>query len=158
MKAIITKHLIVEAEYYKTRYSWEHKAYVYLDGEEIAYQKAVYYNRTWESYQFESVLKNLLYKCETKKLLSKRYLRLFKKMIENGGKVEAERVKSQMNSTAMVASLGALFGANQKESNDWKARMLKAGLPGLDMPEDWDELSEDEKQTRLDKVIKEMNK
>lgn len=56
----------------------------------------------------------------------------------------------------MVASLGAIFGGNQKESNDWKARMLKAGMPGLDMPDDWDSLSEDEKQTRLNLVIKEM--
>ena len=79
-------------------------------------------------------------------------------MIKNGGKAEAERVKSQMNSTAMVAMMGDLFSSNKKESNDWKARMLKAGLPGLSIPEDWDELSEDEKETRLNKVIKEMGK
>lgn len=156
MRVNITPHLTVEAKTYETRYSWGHKAWIYLDGEEIAHSKAVYHNRTWESYQFESVLLSLYEKCKNKKLLNKRYLKLFKKMIENGGKVERERVQSQMRSTAMVASLGAIFGKTQKESNDWKTRMLKAGFPGLEMPADWETLSEDEKESRLDKVIKEM--
>ena len=52
----------------------------------------------------------------------------------------------------MVAMFGELLCDNQKEKNDWKKRMLDAtGL--LDFPEDWDELSEEEKQERLDKAI-----
>lgn len=153
MKVNITKHLTVEAETYETRYSWGHKARIYLDGEQIAGSRATYYNRTWESYQFESVLLSLYGKCKKQKLLNKRYLKLFKRMIDNGGKAERERVQSQMRSTAMVAQLGNLFASNQKEANDWKARMLKAGMPGLDMPEDWDTLTEDEKEARLNKVI-----
>ena len=52
----------------------------------------------------------------------------------------------------MVAMFGELLCDNQKEKNDWKKRMLDAtGL--LDFPEDWDDLSEDEKQKRLDNVI-----
>ena len=52
----------------------------------------------------------------------------------------------------MVAMFGELLCDNQKEKNDWKKRMLDAtGL--LDFPEDWDELSEEEKQKRLDNVI-----
>ena len=59
-----------------------------------------------------------------------------------------------LKSASMVAMFGELLCDNQKEKNDWKKRMLDAtGL--LDFPEDWDELSEDEKQTRLDKAIKE---
>jgi len=48
-----------------------------------------------------------------------------------------------------------MFGKTQKESNDWKARMLKAGLEnkGLIMPEDWDTLSENDKEARLNAVI-----
>jgi hypothetical protein len=41
----------------------------------------------------------------------------------------------------------------QKETNDWKARMLKAGVPELSMPDDWEDLSEDEKESRLNKGI-----
>ena len=52
----------------------------------------------------------------------------------------------------MVAMFGELLCDNQKEKNDWKKRMLDAtGL--LDFPEDWNDLSEDEKQKRLDKAI-----
>ncbi len=53
----------------------------------------------------------------------------------------------------MVALFGELLCDNQKEKNDWKKRMFEAtGM--LDFPSDWDELSEDEKQKRLDGVIK----
>jgi hypothetical protein len=52
--------------------------------------------------------------------------------------------------------MGELFCDNQKDKNDWKVRMLKAGLEnkGLIMPEDWNTLDEDTKQARLDGVIK----
>ena len=57
-----------------------------------------------------------------------------------------------LKSASMVAMFGELLCDNQKEKNDWKKRMLDAtGL--LDFPEDWDELSEEEKQERLDKAI-----
>lgn len=57
---------------------------------------------------------------------------------------------------AAIASLADFFTDNQKEANDWKRRMLTAGIPDglLSMPDDWDELSEDEKQKRLDGAIK----
>ena len=60
----------------------------------------------------------------------------------------------------MVAKMGEVFGKTQKESNDWKARMLKAGLEskGLIMPDNWDSLSEDDKTRRLDAVISELQK
>lgn len=62
---------------------------------------------------------------------------------------------SMLKTTGIVAMLGEIFGTTQKEKNDWKARMLKAGLEnrGLIMPDDWDTLSEDEKTRRLNKVI-----
>jgi hypothetical protein len=71
-------------------------------------------------------------------------------------KEEEKKADSQLNTVANVALLGEIFGSTQKEKNDWKARMLKAGLEnkGLEMPEDWDALSEAEKQRRLDGVIK----
>lgn len=60
-----------------------------------------------------------------------------------------------LKAVAGVAALAAIFTTTQKESNDWKARMLKAGLSGrgLIMPADWDALSEDEKTNRLDKAL-----
>ena len=61
-----------------------------------------------------------------------------------------------IKTTGIVAALGDLLGGDsKKDKNDWKARMIKAGLgdKGLIMPDDWDSLSEDEKETRLNKVI-----
>lgn len=71
-----------------------------------------------------------------------------------------KRADSFMKSVSMVASLGDLMTNNQKEANDWKARMLKAGLEnkGLIMPEDWETLPEAEKETRLNNVIDVANK
>lgn len=60
-----------------------------------------------------------------------------------------------LKSTAMVALFGNILCNTQKEKNDWKARMLKAGLGnrGLMMPDDWNTLSEDEKERRLNGAI-----
>lgn len=62
---------------------------------------------------------------------------------------------SMLKTVAMVAKMGALFCSTPKETNDWQARMLKAGLGdrGLIMPEDWDTLSEEEKSKRLNGAI-----
>jgi len=154
MKNKITKNITIKAECYQTQYSWGHKAYILRDGQKIGYCRAVYQNRTWESYEYESVLKSLYEK--GKKVLSVYELRQLKKMIDNGGQVEAEKIDKQFASVAMVAKIGELFTDNQKEANNWKTRMLKAGIIGLDMPENWDALPEDEKTARLDKVIQEM--
>ena len=69
----------------------------------------------------------------------------------------SEAKDSSLKSIGLVMAFGDIFGQTQKEKNDWKARMLKAGLEnkGLIMPEDWDTLSEDAKEVRLNKVIKE---
>ena len=57
-----------------------------------------------------------------------------------------------LKTASMVASFGELLCDKPKEKNEWKKRMLNA-MPGINFPEDWDDLSEDEKQSRLDKAI-----
>lgn len=68
---------------------------------------------------------------------------------------EPARDAGMLRSVAMVAAFGKLLCPDQKSTNDWQARMLKAGLGnrGLIMPEDWDQLPEDEKSKRLEKVL-----
>ena len=57
-----------------------------------------------------------------------------------------------LKTTSMIAQFGNLLCKDKKEKNDWKARMFKAtGL--LNFPDDWDSLSEDEKEKRLNKII-----
>lgn len=52
-----------------------------------------------------------------------------------------------------VAKIGEIFCDTDEEKNAWKKRML-ALVPGIDIPEDWDTLPEEEKKRRLDGAIK----
>ena len=129
-----------------TRYGFRHLATLFVNGSETIKGKCTYQNRTWESYEFQSVLSEVINKSDLPEVDKK----LCKKFIDNYK--ESDHV---MKSTVMVASLGNLFCDNKKDKNDWKKRMLKAGLKnrGLSFPEDWDNLSEDEKETRLNKSM-----
>lgn len=151
----ITKNLEAVCRSEGTRYGFRHLAELQRDGyREIAHTKACYYNRTWERYQFESVLESLLE--NSQELLTGYELRTFKNKLKNQWRKDDEKKTSKMFSTvAMVAKMGEVLTGSQKEANDWKARILKAGLGdrGLTMPEDWDQLSEDEKTARLDGVL-----
>lgn len=154
----ITKKIYIKCETYETRYSWGHKAWLYIDGSEVDYRKITYYNRTWEAYEFESILSYLV---EGTKALTKRQKALAKKLIKNNFRVEDEkRVSKEFGMIANIAKIGALFTTDQKELNDWKERMLRAGLSsqGLSFPEDWGQLSETEKEARLNGVLSVISK
>ena len=57
-----------------------------------------------------------------------------------------------IKTTSIIAQIGNLMCDTKKEKNSWKERMFRAtGL--LDFPDDWKELSEDEKEKRLNKII-----
>lgn len=130
-----------------TSYGFRHVAEAKpLDGwETIATAKACYYNRTWESFEYQSVLKAIIDKLDIPETEAILYL----KQLENA---ELEKVNDGFRLVASVARLGEVLADTQAEKNKWKARMLKAGLP-LDFPSDWESLSEEEKETRLNKVI-----
>ena len=138
----------------KTRYGFRHLANLYRTGSSgtttlIDKAKVCYYNRTWESFEFESVLYDLLKKS---KVFTEEEQ---KAIISNCQKNEHERVNNSFGLLAGVMKLGEILTDNQKDKNDWQMRMLKAGLTdkGLIIPEDWDELTEDDKGKRLSSVI-----
>ena len=145
----ITDHLTAECEYYERANSWGHTGKVYRDGAVIAQHHIRYYNRTWESYEFETLLKAL--KAKVERRLSGAEIKAFDEAIRHGG----DQQHSMLKSIGLIASLGDMFCDTQKAKNDWKERMLRAGLgdKGLIMPEDWDQLDETEKQARLDGAI-----
>lgn len=99
-------------------------------------------------------LKQNGFKAETSKQILKDYDEP-KEMKEERQKEEEEKADSMFKSIGMIAKLGEIMTNNKKESNDWKVRMLKAGLEnkGLIMPEDWNTLTEEEKEKRLNGVI-----
>ena len=146
----INSELEAVCEWKKTRVAFKHVATLLRNGREVLDVKVCYQNRTWERYTYESVLEKLLEK--SKSFLQPVEIVQFKTAIVNGG----ELAKSALNAVAMVAQLGDILHAgNAKASNDWKVRMLKAGLEsrGLSMPDDWDSLPEEVKEARLDGAI-----
>lgn len=144
----ITEKIEIVCESERTRYGFRHLATLLIDGIEQEKHKCCYYNRTWERFEFQSVAKGLVSKSkelsEEEKKICNDYL--------DGDRTDW----SDFKAVNMVAKLGDLFCDNQKDKNDWKKRMLVAGLgnKGLEMPDDWDTLDEDTKQARLDGVIK----
>jgi len=156
-RVLSTKYFELEDNVYikcwseKTSRGFRHLAEFYVDGELIESVKVVYSNRTWEQYEFESVIYRLL------QLMNRPDIERDAIM----GAVENQalgRVNDEMKTIAMASSLGNIFGTTDKERNDWKLRMIKAGMgDGINLPDDWESLSEEEKGTRLDKIIDLMN-
>ena len=76
-------------------------------------------------------------------------------------KIETLQGRKENNAPFVAAGMVAAFGnvlcADQEEKNNWKKRMLQAGITGLSIPEDWEDLTEDEKTRRLDEVINQIN-
>ena len=140
----------VICESQNTRNGFRHIAILMNNGNEVDRTKVTYLNRTWESFEFESVLHKLIN--ETNILNQEEKDQFFNK----SKKDEHDRTHSEMKTVQMIASLGDIFTDNKQESNAWKKRMLQAGLEskGLTFPADWDELTEEEKEKRLDAVIK----
>ncbi len=67
MQLFTHKNYTIVAETYETSSAWGHKATLLktYDGDvtaTLATHKIRYYNRTWESYEYQSVVKALLYK------------------------------------------------------------------------------------------------
>lgn len=141
----ITKDIEVVCESEKTKYGFRHLATVLRNGNEIGKGKCCYYNRTWEKYEFQSVLFNAIKKAD----LTEEEKKTCKEFIEGD-----HTDWSDFKMVSQIAKLGEIFCENQKDKNDWKTRMLKAGFEnkGLDIPADWDNLPEEEKTARLKKV------
>jgi hypothetical protein len=142
----------IVAHYEKTRNGFRHIAILYDKyGHEVDRAKIPYQNRTWESYEYESVLNRLL---DQSGVLTEPDKKAF---LKNGELKAKEETEQRFGTIANIAKMGDILGDTQKEKNDWKKRMIKAGLPELNIPEDWETLSEDEKEKRLNKVIEQMN-
>lgn len=146
----ITDKIEVVCDSEKTRYGFRHLATLFIDGKEVEKDKCCYYNRTWERFEFQSVLIGVVNKAHKNKIISHEERELCMKFAE-GDHTDWSGFKA----VSMVAKMGEVLCNDQKEKNDWKARMIKAGLgdKGLQMPDDWNELDEDTKQARLDAVI-----
>lgn len=149
---IINDNLSVDCWQYETRNSWGHRANLVQNGRIIMERKIRYYNRTWESFTYESILQDVVERTN----LSEDDKKNFFEKYRNGYKEEANK---QFGFIAGIAKLGEILCDNQKDKNNWKERMIRAGMgENIIMPSDWPNLLEEEKEKRLNAVINEMTK
>jgi len=143
----INKEYEIEAYWQRTRNGFRHVAILKKNGVEVDRARANYLNRTWESYEYETVMKDLL--ADNPNLTQAQKDKFFGKT----EKKDTEEIERKFGTISAIAKMGEVLATTKKERIDWKKRMLKAGIPELDIPSDWDKLSDDEKEKRLDKVI-----
>ena len=118
----------------------------------IAETKVCYLNRTWESFEYETVIAKLL---EMAKIMTKDEQRNYLDLLQ---KREYDKIRKQFALIGNIAKLGDILCQDKKDKNDWKKRIIKAGLPDMEIPADWDQLTEDEKENRLNNIINELQK
>lgn len=151
----INQNYTIVCEAKKTKNGFKHEATLITDkNEQIGKEQIHYLNRTWESYEFESVIKVLLNKT---KIWREAELEEIYQRLSNEAQQESSK---HFRFIGALAKIGETLQPTQREKNDWKERMLKLGLgeEGSIMPNDWATLSENEKEIRLNKVIKELQK
>ena len=142
----LNKHYAVVCEWKKTPVAFKHEATIMRDGCEVYKTKCYYQNRTWESYEYQSVLHKAI----------RGYFKGgdVQKFMDKADGKGAKDVSDQFGMIAGIAKLGEILCDKPEEKNSWKMRMLKAGMgAGFQPPDDWDHLPEEEKQRRLDGAI-----
>jgi hypothetical protein len=143
----INDRMIIECEKKRTRSGVRENATVIIDGEPMAEGTYFWSNRPWYRFTYENAIRNALEK--TKQFDEEQITNIMEGLHEKN----LEKLDGLFKTVTMVAKLGEVLTENKKEQNDWKKRMLSAGLSGLDFPDDWDSLSEEEKEKRLNRVL-----
>jgi len=147
----INPKIEIVCEWKKTRTAFKHEATLFKNGIEQIKSKICYINRTWERFEFQSVLIKIVNEAEKNKIISAKERQECIKYLE-----EDRTDWSDFKAVTQAVKIGEVLCNTQKDKNDWNMRMIKAGLEhkGLIIPEDWNKLDEDTKQKRLDGVIK----
>lgn len=145
---MLNEYTSIECGWQNTRYGFRHLA-VLSGGGAYVKTKACYYNRTWESYEYQSVVHAAIRKA-FKKEEAEKYIA----QVDAQAKGEIDK---KFGMIAGIAKLGEILCDKQEDKNTWKKRMLKAGIPEIDFPDDFDSLPEEEKQRRLDGAIKQIS-
>lgn len=126
-----------------TRYGFRHLATLFYENQEHCAVKCCYYNRTWESYQYQSVLYAAIRKAKLPKDIQESCTQ----------KIRDYQEPNNNTSLRTVCAVGELICNTDEEKNNWKIRMIKAAHPGINIPETWNTLPETEKKERLNQVI-----
>jgi len=80
-------------------------------------------------------------------------LNIVKGLNDDVNREKEKNYADELKSIGMVAMFGNVLCNDIKEKNTWKKRMMLAGSNGISFPDNWDTLSEEEKQSRLNNAI-----
>lgn len=140
----LSKVYTVICETKNTRNGFKHIAILCKNNNSVYETKICYLNRTWESFEYKSVLDKII-KAYFDEKQAKKYIKAIK-----------EPENEQFKAVSMVCAVGNILCNTQEEKNKWDKRMLGT-IEGIDFPEDFNSLSEKEKKRRLEgakKILK----
>lgn len=140
----LSKDYTIECETQNTNYGFRHLAVLRQNGTQARTAKSCYYNRTWEEFTYQSVGHEVI-----DGYFDESQAKIYRDIFDKIGRKEAE---SFLKIPSLIATLGDVFCETDEDKNKWKKRFIEK-IPGIDFPEDFDTLPEDEKKRRLDKVI-----
>lgn len=105
-------------EYWETSYSWGHKTTIIKNGYDYGTHKVRYYNRTWESYTFQSCMSGAISELEETELQN--YIDRYKEKngISRFKKGQKEKVVQEFNNTELGKELEILKDAIRERSFD----------------------------------------
>ena len=145
----ISKRERIECYRSNTRNGFKHTAEFFKGNKMVERTSVSYLNRTWEKFDFDTVIERLLDMMKLSETVKNR----IKKAVEDinmGNHVSMDR------SILALTTLGDVFYKSKTKKNEFKVRMLKA--KGFSFPSDWDSLSENVKEKRLKKFEQEMKR
>ena len=137
----------VVCEWKKTRMAFKHEAALCIQGNVIEKTKICYQNRTWESYEYQSVIR---------KVIDKHFPKddaMAAKLMKKADDIGKGRIDDMFKTVKMVAAFGDLLCDKPKDQAAWKKKMLST-VPGIDFPAGFDNLPEEERNRRLDNALK----
>ena len=139
----VGKNIRIVCDTKSTRSGFNHFATLYIDGVERGEAKVHYINRTWESFDYETVINKLLDESSLTDAWKKR-------VKESVRKQALGEVEEKFKGMGALMALGQVMGSDKKQQNVLRTKAARAA--GLDVPEDFESLPEEEQERRLNKV------
>lgn len=139
------KGFSVVCSFHKTRTGFKHEAEIISPkGYGLLRVKCCYQNRTWESYEYQSVIRKAINTYFEPKA-AKRYLKA----------IDAKArgiVKKRFDPVKAICAMGEIMCDSTDEKAKWKKRMVGT-IEGISFPEGFDKLPAEEQLRRLDGAL-----
>lgn len=137
----------VRLSYVKTNYGFKHEAVAMEDWRVLGKTKAIYYNRTWECYEYQTVI------CQAiKAFIPSPEKEVLHEHFSTITRLPGEG-KSFLDSVCAMAKAFEVIAGDDKETTAKFQKKFLEKVPGIDFPEGFDELPLEERERRLKGAI-----